>query len=927
MLRWMLSVLVSLFFIQVLSINAEEAFDEEAYEASEDVARQNQEAEFMEAVELINAGSFGKGIKELKRLAVSGHAQSQYMLGLFFQSGMGVRQSEKRAVQWLKSSAEQEYPLAMLAYGQAMIYGQGIKVDYDEAALLLEPLTQKDWNFAVPLMDFGMIRSVRSQAAYSMGWLLLTDRLESGSSIERGEKLLQLASDTGSLEASMYLATEYARGEVLERDSELSRRYFEMMQLQVLDSVNREIELFMVELLDDVVKKEMSEAAAEANELFSKVVLQIQADFAKELLDESDEDYDPEFANELLRLAANGGNAEAKSILGRNLWHGIGCEVDREKAESLLRQAAEKQDLYAMYNYTIVRVIEDPSVLSELEFVAYLEETANAGLLHAQLLLDGEAALTVISEKEDIDLIESCLDAKDARAIYADAKRREKGWGQPRESNRSKLNKAYLQSGKLEYHRAEYECGRMFYHGLSKDENIKKAVGWFLKAADKGDAEAAFMLGWIYKSRDDVGQDLERSTHYYQIAAEKGGSGSLNNLANAYYEGTGIEKNVEKAMSLYEQSAEGGNKIAMYNIGRHYYNGESVKLNVVKGLEWLEKAGEGGHQKAVDLLIRHYATESEYHDAVDWAYWTEKSAELGDRGNQKQAAILYRYGIGVPKSNAKALMWIVRYINNGYKWKAKMRPEVLAKEFKEEIVDFLPSDYEAALIYLELLSDESWNGYSPEVALEGASVFKDTKLFEGRFLLAELHLNSDLEGANPKLAKKLYERIYKDCEKADRFPRHKAKAAFKLSRMYADGKYVKQDDQKRAEWMLCAANSGSISARYYYANYLIEGMGVEKNIESGVAELVLLSAQGYGRATLKLGSFLKDGSLGDCQQLVVEREHVVERLVFLAELGDRKAGECLDALGVRYSKPEPIRPVEENPEKEDANPWERRLVG
>ena len=72
-----------------------------------------QEAIYSEAIGLLYLESESaqrQGQRLLKKLAVAGHAQSQYALGIVYLQGIGVIESARQANRWFKVSAAQADP-------------------------------------------------------------------------------------------------------------------------------------------------------------------------------------------------------------------------------------------------------------------------------------------------------------------------------------------------------------------------------------------------------------------------------------------------------------------------------------------------------------------------------------------------------------------------------------------------------------------------------------------------------------------------------------------------------------------------------------------------------------------------------------------------------------------------------------------------
>ena len=105
------------------------------------------EAAYSEAVGLLfkeDDGSQKQAQRLLKKLAVAGHAQSQYTLGIVYLQGIGVIESHRQANRWFKLSAAQAYPPAMLHLAESLLEGSGIRKDESEALSLLQDIVDPD---------------------------------------------------------------------------------------------------------------------------------------------------------------------------------------------------------------------------------------------------------------------------------------------------------------------------------------------------------------------------------------------------------------------------------------------------------------------------------------------------------------------------------------------------------------------------------------------------------------------------------------------------------------------------------------------------------------------------------------------------------------------------------------------------------------
>ena len=75
-----------------------------------------------------------KAIKLYEMAAKSGHANAQYGLGLFYEKGMyGLTQSSKRAIEYYTLAASQGHPDAQSNLGYMYANGNGIETSFSKA--------------------------------------------------------------------------------------------------------------------------------------------------------------------------------------------------------------------------------------------------------------------------------------------------------------------------------------------------------------------------------------------------------------------------------------------------------------------------------------------------------------------------------------------------------------------------------------------------------------------------------------------------------------------------------------------------------------------------------------------------------------------------------------------------------------------------
>ena len=78
-------------------------------------------------------GDYEKAHKDVEFLAHGGEPRAQYDLGLMYDQGQGVQQSDARAMEWYERAARQGEPRAQYNLGLMYLNGQGVPPDLVKA--------------------------------------------------------------------------------------------------------------------------------------------------------------------------------------------------------------------------------------------------------------------------------------------------------------------------------------------------------------------------------------------------------------------------------------------------------------------------------------------------------------------------------------------------------------------------------------------------------------------------------------------------------------------------------------------------------------------------------------------------------------------------------------------------------------------------
>jgi TPR repeat protein len=129
----------------------------------------------------------------------------------------------------------------------------------------------------------------------------------------------------------------------------------------------------------------------------------------------------------------------------------------------------------------------------------------------------------------------------------------------------------------------------------------EKAVFWYRKAAEKGDAFAQNNLGVMLYYGRGVKTNKEEAVKWLTASAMQGETTAQANLALHFMQieiGGVASPCYEDAAKWYQRAAEGGDWYSQYDIGRAYEAGLGVVRDRVEALKWYYLSASHGRERA-----------------------------------------------------------------------------------------------------------------------------------------------------------------------------------------------------------------------------------------------------------------------------------------------------------------------------------------
>ncbi|QUO21870.1 SEL1-like repeat protein [Clostridiaceae bacterium Marseille-Q4143] len=142
----------------------------------------------------------------------------------------------------------------------------------------------------------------------------------------------------------------------------------------------------------------------------------------------------------------------------------------------------------------------------------------------------------------------------------------------------------YLKASKLGNLDAIYSIGYIEYH-QSEKHDAKKTFNYFFEAAYRGHVAAQRYLGYCYWHGEGTEENIRKALIWFYKAAERGDAESMNMCAILFDE----KERSKDAVYYYKKAVSNGNVCALYGLAMHYYYGEGVNKNIFYAEEYLKK--------------------------------------------------------------------------------------------------------------------------------------------------------------------------------------------------------------------------------------------------------------------------------------------------------------------------------------------------
>ncbi|WP_245516273.1 tetratricopeptide repeat protein [Ancylobacter aquaticus] len=134
--------------------------------------------------------------------------------------------------------------------------------------------------------------------------------------------------------------------------------------------------------------------------------------------------------------------------------------------------------------------------------------------------------------------------------------------------------------------RAAYNLGLVYLQGQVAPKEPAIAAEWFKRGAESDQPDALYALATLYRDGNGVPQDPVESARLLQRASEIGNDVATTELAIVVFNGTGVPKDEERAAALFRKAALQGNAIAQNRYARILSAGRGAPKDVIAAASW-----------------------------------------------------------------------------------------------------------------------------------------------------------------------------------------------------------------------------------------------------------------------------------------------------------------------------------------------------
>ncbi|MEZ4490200.1 MAG: tetratricopeptide repeat protein [Cyanobacteriota/Melainabacteria group bacterium] len=232
----------------------------------------------------------------------------------------------------------------------------------------------------------------------------------------------------------------------------------------------------------------------------------------------------------------------------------------------------------------------------------------------------------------------------------------------------------YRKAAEKKHEGALFALGKIFEEGIIVVPDRRRAMSYYLQAANRGERRAQVKVGMMHLGRiKNLGsgedkakalnqsdqENLDQALSWLGKAADRDDRAAMARLADLYLAGYGAPEDRKKALPYLLRAAELGDSGAQLRAGLFYLSGENLEKNPERGIKLLEEASIHGNVEA----LYHLGVVAQ--DPERARHYLELAAEKGSCPSQELLGRMCEEGLGGSKNIYNAIKWYEHAAENG----------------------------------------------------------------------------------------------------------------------------------------------------------------------------------------------------------------------------------------------------------------------
>ena len=137
---------------------------------------------------------------------------------------------------------------------------------------------------------------------------------------------------------------------------------------------------------------------------------------------------------------------------------------------------------------------------------------------------------------------------------------------------------------------------------MAVGQTPQESIDLLTPQAERGDGEAALLLGSMYLYGSGVPRDYAPARKWLGVAAKDGHSDALFNLGAIYDKALGVDRDTQQAIRWFTLAADQRDPDAQLNIALFYINGDGVPKDIPAAEQWLRRSAGNGNPRAQRII-------------------------------------------------------------------------------------------------------------------------------------------------------------------------------------------------------------------------------------------------------------------------------------------------------------------------------------